>query len=175
MTEVLFVCIGNSCRSQIAEGFAARYGSDIMHATSAGLLPAPIVQPQTVDVMAAKNIDISEQFPKSIHELELNTFDVIVNMSGAALPIGLQAPILKWDVVDPMGQPEAVYIQVRDQLEKLVMQLIMQLRRGNPPQVVRRPVTVPAAPKPKPSAKSSTPKPAEPQKFGFGRIRRARD
>lgn len=159
----------------MAEGFARRYGSDIMRATSAGLLPAPIVQPLTIQVMAAKNIDISDQSPKSIHELELNTFDVIVNMSGAALPIGIRAGILTWNVPDPMGQPEEDYVKVRDQLEKLVMQLILQARRGAPLQVERKTASSVVSAKPKPLAKTSPAKTTEPQRFGFGRIRRARD
>ena len=56
--RVLFLCIGNSCRSPMAEGFAKCYGSDVMQAESAGLAPAGIVQPLTKKVMEEKNINI---------------------------------------------------------------------------------------------------------------------
>ena len=59
MKRVLFLCIGNSCRSQMAEGFANRYGQDVMKVASAGFAPASIVQPLTRKVMEDKNINIS--------------------------------------------------------------------------------------------------------------------
>ena len=62
---MLFVCIGNACRSQMAEGFARAYGGDVMEAASAGLSPAVAVPPDTIRAMDEKNIDIRGQFPKS--------------------------------------------------------------------------------------------------------------
>ena len=64
MKRVLFLCIGNSCRSQMAEGFARKYGADVMEVGSAGLAPAAIVQPETHQVMNQKNINIDDQFPE---------------------------------------------------------------------------------------------------------------
>jgi arsenate reductase len=174
VTNVLFVCIGNSCRSQMAEGFATKYGVDVLRAWSAGLAPAPIIQPQTVDVMGLRNIDIQEQFPKSIHELELNAFDLIVNMSGQPLPTGVRGEVREWDVADPMLHTEEVYIGVRDKIEGLVMQLILDLRRKGrmvsmPPSAsVRNLPMAGSTAKPQNAGDSS-------QRFGFGRIRRARD
>ncbi len=169
----------------MAEGFARRYGSDVLNASSAGLLPAPIVQPETIEVMAAKNIDIEDQFPKSIHEVELETFDFIVNMSGTAFPVAVRAEVVRWDVTDPMGQPEEVYLRVRDHIEKMVMQLILQLRRGVPGPVQGAlelktadvPKTRLLPVRAKPAVKNLAAKPDEPppQRFGFGRVRRARD
>src|SRR5271165_2238746 len=62
--RVLFVCIGNSCRSQMAEGFARAYGADVMAVQSAGLSPAVMVSPLTKTVLAERNIHIDDQFPK---------------------------------------------------------------------------------------------------------------
>jgi arsenate reductase len=174
--NVLFVCIGNSCRSQMAEGFARKYGSDVIAAWSAGLAPAPIVQPLTIEVMRQKNIDIQDQFPKSVHELELNAFDVIFNMSGVPLPAMVRAEVRVWNVMDPMTQPEEVYVRVRDQIEGLVMEYILEVRRRLNREGI--PVSAPARPLiPRPEAaqvagKTSTP---SPQRYGFGRVRRARD
>src|SRR5579871_2557108 len=60
--RVLFVCIGNSCRSQMAEGFARAYGSDIMDSQSAGLSPATVIAPLTRQVLGEKNVKIDDHF-----------------------------------------------------------------------------------------------------------------
>jgi arsenate reductase len=125
---VLFVCIGNSCRSQMAEGFARAYGGDILIAQSAGLSPAAIVQPLTKQTMAERNIRIDDQFPKGMEILAHEQFDVIVNMSGQRLPLGPEAPVRDWPVRDPIGLSEQVYRTVAEQIEGLVMRLILELR-----------------------------------------------
>ncbi len=133
--RVLFLCIGNSCRSQMAEGFAARYGSDVLQAVSAGLAPAPIVQDLTKKVMLDKNININHQYPKDLASVDPATFDILVNMSGRKLAARSAADTRDWKVEDPIGKEESVYVAVRDQIEMLVMQLILQLRREmNPPE-----------------------------------------
>jgi arsenate reductase len=129
MKKVLFLCIGNSCRSQMAEGFARRYGSDVMEAASAGLSPAGVVQALTKKVMEAKNINIDEQYSKSLNSVPLRTFDLLVNMSGTKLPVRLPMEIRNWDIEDPIGQPEDVYESTRDRIEMQVMMLILELRR----------------------------------------------
>ena len=130
-TRVLFLCIGNSCRSQMAEGFARCYGQDVMIAASAGLWPALIVQPDTIQTMDEKNIDIRAQFTKSLAHISRNTtFDLIVNMSGHELPEDITTPSRDWDVNDPIGEDEETYAAVRDKIETLVMGLILELRRA---------------------------------------------
>ena len=91
---------------------------------SAGLSPAAIVQPLTKQVLAERNIQIDHQFPKGMEILKHEPFDVIVNMSGEALPPVPGAKIRDWSVRDPIGQPEAVYKAVAEQIEGLVMRLI---------------------------------------------------
>jgi arsenate reductase (thioredoxin) len=127
--KVLFLCIGNSCRSQMAEGFARKYGSDVLEPSSAGFAPANIVQPLTKKVMEAKNINIDDQFPKDLDQVGVAQFDLIVNMSGNKLPERMPVEVRDWNVEDPIGQSEEVYVQVRDQLENQVMRLILDLRR----------------------------------------------
>ncbi|HTU43589.1 MAG TPA: arsenate reductase ArsC [Bryobacteraceae bacterium] len=129
MKRVLFLCIGNSCRSQMAEGFARRYGPDVMEAASAGLSPAGIVQPLTKKVMEAKNINIDDQHPKSLKSVPVRSFDLIVNMSGTKLPVRVPMEVRDWSIEDPIGRPEEFYIAVRDQIEMQVMLLILELRR----------------------------------------------
>ena len=129
-TRVLFVCIGNSCRSQMAEGFARRYGEDVMIAASAGLAPALGVAPDTIRTMEEKNIDVRDHFPKSIQQLGRAQFDLTINMSGFGLPENVAGPTRTWDVEDPIGEDYETYCTVRDQIEELVMSLILELRRA---------------------------------------------
>jgi arsenate reductase len=127
MTRVLFLCIGNSCRSQMAEGFARTYGRDVISAQSAGIAPAPEVAPLTKKVMLEKNIDLSGSFPKGPDLVPYNSFDLVVNMSGTRLMQG-QVPMEDWNVRDPMGESEDVFRQVAQQIESLVMNLVLRLR-----------------------------------------------
>jgi arsenate reductase len=126
--RVLFVCIGNSCRSQMAEGFARAYGEDILVAQSAGLSPAAIVQPETKQVMAERNVRIDDQYPKGMEILMKEHFDFIINMSGQRIPDAPGARVREWLVRDPIGQKDPVYQAVAEQIEGLVMRLILELR-----------------------------------------------
>jgi arsenate reductase len=119
----------------MAEGFARRYGSDVMEAASAGLSPAPIVQALTKKVMEEKNINLDDHFPKSLDAVGVPSFDMIVNMSGMKLPSKMPIEVREWKVEDPIGKPEDVYVAVRDQLEMAVMRLILDLRRGEKPAI----------------------------------------
>jgi arsenate reductase (thioredoxin) len=113
----------------MAEGFARRYGSDVMEPASAGLSPAAIVQPLTKQVMQAKNINIDDQYPKGLNSIDLFSFDLIINMSGAKLPVSIPVELRDWPIEDPIGRSEDVYCAARDKIERLVMTLILELRR----------------------------------------------
>jgi arsenate reductase len=135
-TRVLFVCIGNSCRSQMAEGFARTYGGDVIIPASAGLAPAYLIAPDTVRAMDEKNIDLRDQFPKSLKQLERARFDIVVNMSGYDLPPEMDAPERLWAVPDPIAEDYETHCKIRDEIETRVMALILELRRaakGTPP------------------------------------------
>ena len=127
--KVLFVCIGNSCRSQMAEGFALRYGQDVMEVASAGLAPATMVAPLTAKAMLdSKGIDLSGQWPKSVFDVT-GDFDVIINISGQLLPPSITAPDIRaWAVHDPVLDDETVQLEVANKVELLVQQLILELR-----------------------------------------------
>jgi arsenate reductase len=129
MQRVLFVCIGNSCRSQMAEGFARAYGSDVMRAASAGVAPALMVAADTRRAMKEKNIALDDHFPKSVEQLARAQFDLVVNMSGVELPETL-GTIRTWKVRDPIGTKYDAHCAVRDEIEKLVMDLILEMRRS---------------------------------------------
>lgn len=130
--RVLFLCIGNSCRSPMAEGFARAYGSDVLEASSAGLAPAAVVQPMTRQVMRARNISLDGQFPIDLQIVDLKRFDLIVNLSGCELPFTPPCPVVEWAVRDPIGAKESVYEQARDEIEARVIRLVLELRREAP-------------------------------------------
>lgn len=126
--RVLFVCIGNSCRSQMAEGFARKYGADVMEPHSAGLYPAVDVSPLTKKVMLEKNVDLSAHFPKGLEALAGARFDLVINMSGQRMPMPLSVPVEEWKVRDPIALSEDVFREVANEIEQRVMRLVLTLR-----------------------------------------------
>ena len=114
----------------MAEGFANRYGADVLRAESAGLAPTAVVAQETIDTMHEKNIDISAHSPKLFDPLRAKDFDVIVNMSGFHLPG--KAAAREWKVNDPFGESPALYRRSCNDIETRVMQLILELRRTGP-------------------------------------------
>lgn len=125
--RVLFVCVGNAVRSQMAQAFARKYGSDIIDAESAGVAPAAALAPLTVKVLAERGIHIHDQYPKQLAEVGSH-FEVVVNISGMPLPAPFGPGVRTWDVEDPFVKPEAEYRRAADLLESLVMALILELR-----------------------------------------------
>ena len=121
----------------MAEAFARAYGSDILVAESAGLMPATLIAPLTKQVLAERNLNIDGHFPKGLETAGREPFDVVVNMSGQ--PPGVidrmlpNTRVVTWRVRDPIGEPESVYQSVMQQIEGLVMGLILSLRSGRPP------------------------------------------
>lgn len=119
-----FICVGNSCRSQMAEGFTHYYGDEIFKVYSAGTNPASMVSPDAVDVMKEKNIDISMQYPKSLSEIP-GELDVLITMG-----CGVKCPYLPadhredWGIEDPIGMPLPEFRRIRDIIEKKVLELV---------------------------------------------------
>ena len=128
--QVLFVCLGNTCRSPMAEGFANKYGSDVVRATSAGLSPVETVIRETVMIMDEVGIDISGHVPMWYQPLAVARYDIVVNMSGFRLPGKPPRELIEWKVEDPYKKSAAVYRRVRAEIEASVMQLILRIRRG---------------------------------------------
>jgi arsenate reductase len=134
LKRVLFVCVGNACRSQMAEAFARAHGRDVLIAASAGLRPAAHLAPDTILAMSEKNLDLRDHFPKSIRQLGRRAqFDLVINMSGFALPDRMEAPVHLWGVPDPVSLSYDDHCAVRDRIESLVIQLVGELRREQAP------------------------------------------
>lgn len=129
--RVLFVCLGNACRSQMAEGFARAIGDEFWEVASAGLMPLDHVPSLTRQVMLEREIPIDSQYPKGIEVYRNDAFDVVVNMSGTVLPRPFAAGARQWIVADPYGRSEGAYRQVRDDIEGRVQGLLQELRQGS--------------------------------------------
>jgi arsenate reductase len=115
----------------MAEGFARAYGADVLEVQSAGLAPALAVVPLTHHVMLEKDIDLGDCYPKEIEHVE-GAIDLIVNMSGHDLPSRTAAHVEVWEIRDPIGESDEVFRQVRDEIERRVLDLIERLRSRKP-------------------------------------------
>ena len=128
--KVLFVCIGNICRSPMAEAMARKYGSDVLEASSAGLNPAHTNTPFTRTVLTEKNVELGNHLPRRFRDTDPKSFDLIVNISGVPLPTNLGVPVEEWNVDDPMGKNEDEFRKARETIEMLVMRLVLRARLG---------------------------------------------
>ena len=126
--KVLFVCVGNACRSQMAEGFARSLGGDVMDAESAGLAAALKIPEETHIFMAEKNIDTRDQFPKDLREMDLSRYQLVINMSGYPLPVSVTAEVREWPIQDPIFVNEKKFRAIRDEIEQKVKGLIDETR-----------------------------------------------
>ena len=128
--RVLFLCIGNICRSPMAEAFARKYGSDAIVPASAGLAPGAKASEEIRSVLLEKNVELENHAPRRFRELDLRKFDLIVNMSGQPLNDELGIPVENWTVRDPYGGALEDYRRARDEIESAVMRLILRIRTG---------------------------------------------
>jgi protein-tyrosine-phosphatase len=126
--KVLFVCIGNCVRSQMAEAFARVYGKDVMAPSSGGMAAAGFIADETVKVMAERGVPLDGQFSKSVFETEA-PYDIVVNMAGVPIPRILGKDHRTWPVPDPMGMSEDAFRAAAQDIENRVMALILELRR----------------------------------------------
>ena len=129
--KVLFICVANAARSQMAEGFARHLGKGKIEPASAGTEPTDHVDPKAVAVMAEKGIDISHQRPKMINLAEAEKADIIITM-GCDVEKSCPLPLFKeraidWDLDDPKGKPLEEYRRIRDEIEKKVIKLLDSL------------------------------------------------
>ncbi len=143
MTTVMFLCTGNTCRSQIAEGFARELGKGIIASCSAGLVPAGLIHPRAIAVMKEAGIDISDQRSKGIDTAVLRGMDIIVTLCGnaeASCPVTPpEIRRLHWPIDDPVGAvgtEEEIMIafrKARDEIKEKTVALIHSLNSGGRP------------------------------------------
>ncbi|MBL8861941.1 MAG: arsenate reductase ArsC [Planctomycetes bacterium] len=126
--RVLFVCVENSNRSQMAEAFARIHGGARVEALSAGSRPAGAVNPRAIAAMHAKGYDLARQRSKSIAEVGPGPVDAVVTMGcGDACP-NIAARVREdWSIPDPRHMDEAAFALVRDRIEREVIALLARL------------------------------------------------
>ena len=130
MKKILFVCVENAGRSQIAEGFFRKYAPDGFVAVSAGTKPVNNLNPIAVEVMKEIGIDISQQKSKLISNEMIDESESVVNMGcmdKESCPALFVENIADWEIEDPKGKSiEQVQI-IRDMIEKKVKELVANL------------------------------------------------
>jgi len=129
--EVLFVCVHNAGRSQMAAALLDHEAQGQVRVTSAGSAPADEVDPAVVVVMAELGIDISKEFPKRLTTDAVSAADVVVTMGcGDACPVFPGRRYLDWDLPDPAGKSVDEVRPIRDEIAKRVGALIDELSLG---------------------------------------------
>ena len=134
--KILFVCIGNMCRSQMAEGFARKHGGELFDIYSAGTSATGVVSIEVIKVMEEKGIDISGQISNGLGEVPVGEMDVVVSMarrSAAEIcPPDFQGQKIDWKIEDPIGGPMDGFRIVRDDIEDRVRDLLKSTWENNP-------------------------------------------
>jgi len=126
--EVLFLCVHNAGRSQMAASLLARYGGDRLVVHSAGSDPAASLNPAVVAAMAEVGIDISTEQPKKLTDEVALRSDVIVTMGcGDACPVYPGKRYLDWELPDPSGRPLEEVRRIRNAIDAKVRALVTEL------------------------------------------------
>lgn len=125
---VLFVCVHNAGRSQMAAGFLNALAGDRVEVLSAGSEPADRVNPVAVEAMAEKGIDLSKERPKLLQDSAVRHADVVITMGcGDACPIYPGRRYEDWELEDPAGKTIEQVRPIRDEIEERVRRLIAEL------------------------------------------------
>ena len=128
MKRILFVCVDNSNRSQMAEAFARIHGRDKVEPHSAGSRPSGRVNPRAIHAMREVGYDLSAHHSKSLDDFNGHTIDVAVTMGcGDACPLVVAARREEWNIPDPRDLPPEEFRQVRDLIERKVKELLASL------------------------------------------------
>jgi protein-tyrosine-phosphatase len=126
--EVLFVCVHNAGRSQVAAALLHRHAGGTVHVRSAGSTPASEINPAVTVVMNEIGIDLSHEFPKPLIDDVVRAADVVITMGcGDACPVYPGKRYLNWDLDDPAGKTAEQIRPIRDQIDTLVRGLLAEL------------------------------------------------
>ncbi len=133
MTKILFVCVENSCRSQMAEGFAREFGKGKLEAYSAGTHPSGVVNPNAIKAMQEQGIDISRHVSKGFDQLPTLEFDYVVTMGcGEECPNIPATHRLDWKISSPHGRPLEAFLTTASLIRHQVLALLKSLENPNP-------------------------------------------
>ncbi len=126
--EVLFVCVHNAGRSQMAATLLAHHAAGIVTVRSAGSAPAEEINPAVVEVMAELGLDLSRELPTKLDTAAVEASDVVVTMGcGDACPVFPGKRYLDWQLDDPSGKPVDQVRPIRDEIDRRVRALLTEL------------------------------------------------
>jgi protein-tyrosine-phosphatase len=126
--QVLFVCVHNAGRSQMAAGFLRHIAGDRVNVRSAGTLPADDINPVVVQAMAEVGIDVARVHPQVLDPEEVMISDLVITMGcGDACPVFPGVRYVDWDLPDPSGRPIEEVRDIRDEIDRRVRRLVDQL------------------------------------------------
>jgi arsenate reductase (thioredoxin) len=126
--EVLFVCVHNAGRSQMAAGLLTLRSKGRIHVRSAGSTPAEEINPAVIEAMNELGVDMSQEFPKPLTDEFVQAADVVITMGcGDACPIFPGKRYEDWELDDPAGQDVETVRVIRDAIDKRVQELMAEL------------------------------------------------
>lgn len=129
MPEVLFVCVHNAGRSQMAAALLDARAGGTLHVRSAGSAPAGNINPMVIEALREIGIDIGKEFPKPMTDDVVRAADVVITMGcGDACPIYPGKRYEDWEVEDPAGKDLITVRKIRDDIERRVLRLIGQIQ-----------------------------------------------
>ncbi len=130
VASVMFVCVHNAGRSQMAQGFLSHLAGDRVEVRSSGTMPADSVNPSAVEAMREVGIDISLAKPKVLTDEDVRASDYVITMGcGDACPFYPGKKYLDWKLDDPAGKGVEAVRPIRDQIKRLVVDLIAEIDR----------------------------------------------
>ena len=128
--KVAFICVHNSCRSQMAEGFGHHLGSEVFKSYSAGSEEYPQIKPLAVEVMKEIGVDVSGQYPKLIADIPQD-FDYVITMGcGVTCPMVLGSLREDWGLDDPSGKGIDEFRKTRKLIEVKVKELVERIKNS---------------------------------------------
>jgi arsenate reductase (thioredoxin) len=126
--EVLFVCVHNAGRSQMAAGLVKLRSEGRIHVRSAGSAPGEEINPAVVSAMTELGVDMSEEFPKPLTDEVVRAADVVITMGcGDACPIYPGKRYEDWELEDPAGKDVETVRRIRDEIDERVQRLVAEL------------------------------------------------
>jgi arsenate reductase (thioredoxin) len=126
--EVLFVCIHNAGRSQMAAGLLAKHAGSRVVVRSAGSAPVDRINPAVVEAMREVGVDLSREYPKALTTDAVQAADVVITMGcGDACPVFPGKRYLDWELPDPSGIPVEEVRPIRDEIDRRVRALLEEL------------------------------------------------
>lgn len=126
--EVLFVCVHNAGRSQMAAALLDHYAAGKVVVRSAGSAPSDTINPAVTQVMAEVGLDLSREFPKPLTTEAVQASDVVITMGcGDACPFFPGKRYLDWELEDPAGKDAATVRRIRDEIDGRVRSLLAEL------------------------------------------------